>query len=138
MPLYNILRREVSCYQEHIDNFHDPVLGCVPKKRHILPPEYKRYTKVVTTIISHPDCNTTQHPALPQFGAESLGGAVSGGDGAHGNNPNDIDDSSSDNSSVSLASLPQPERRSTRVAAAKVKETAVTNSRRSKRSKTNK
>jgi hypothetical protein len=69
MPLCNILREEVSCNQEHIDNFHDPVLGCIVKKHHILPPEFRRYTKVVTTIIPHP---TT----LPQFGAKTfLGGA---------------------------------------------------------------
>jgi len=74
MPLCNILRREVSCYQEHMDNFHDPVLSCIVKECHILSPEYKRYTKLVTatTIIPHPD-HSNQHPALPQFGAETFG-----------------------------------------------------------------
>ncbi len=43
MPLCRKKRRDLTCYQEHMDNCHDMVLGCYTRQHFTLPKEYRKY-----------------------------------------------------------------------------------------------
>lgn len=73
VPLCKKVRRDISCYEEHVNNYHDPVLGCFKRARDriALPPEYRRYI--------------TTHPTLPVFDPTSFfGEGDTSGDGEQG------------------------------------------------------
>ena len=66
MPLCKVQRGEFTCYQEHLDNFDDPVLGCVPRARFKMPPDYRLYSLDDNQIYSN------NHPKLPSFESTSF------------------------------------------------------------------
>jgi len=97
MPLCNKQRRDLKCYQEHMDNCHDTVLGCYTRQHFILPREYRKYA----------------------VGA----GKSNDNNITHNDSESDLSSSSSDSSESILAERPAPARRNTRSA---LKRTTVT------------
>lgn len=75
-------RRDITCYQEHCNNYDDPVLGCHRRKRFVMPNDYKLFgaTHASDTINSTSTRVAPSFPALPRFDAS----AILGGDGAQG------------------------------------------------------
>ena len=60
MPLCKIQQREFTCYQEHLDNCDDPVMGCVPRAHFKMPPDCRLYS--------------LNHPKLQSFEPISIEG----------------------------------------------------------------
>jgi hypothetical protein len=77
MPLCNRKRRGITCYQEHIDNYHDSVLGCYTRHNFILPREYRKYSVGNgndQNNIANQQHNIPPRPILPRFDATLLTG----------------------------------------------------------------
>ncbi len=60
-------RREITCYEEHVANQGDPVLGCSPRASFKLPEQYRLYT-TTTTVTPQPH----NVPTLPPLATTPL------------------------------------------------------------------